>query len=235
MRLLDHGILLNALSRPVIKTYMNTLLHMDVEQKTTLTGGAKIIAANHPSFCDPFIMAALLPQRSYILITDVVFQVPVLSGYLRRLGHIPVKAGSGQQAVDTALQHLAVGHTIVIFPEGKNSPVDGGYEKEHTGVARLAIGSGAPVYPVGIYLQRDLIQSTISIVEGKTKPVHWYFRGPYAVTIGNPMEFSGDGENRDYVKEVAHQIMLKIMRLAAESQKRWNINNPPIPGALEIP
>ncbi len=213
---------------------MNTLLHMDMEQKTPLTAGAKIIAPNHPSFCDPFIIAALLNQRSYILITDVMFQVPIASAYLRRLGHIPVKAGSGQQAIDTALEHLAAGHTILIFPEGKNSPKEGGYEKEHTGVARLALESGASVYPVGIYLQRDLLLSKTSIVEGQVKPVNWYIRGPYAVTMGNPMDFSGDVEDRNLVKDVAHQIMLKIMTLAAESQKRWNLNNPPVPGALEI-
>jgi 1-acyl-sn-glycerol-3-phosphate acyltransferase len=225
---------LYGVSVPLIKTYTGTMLSMDVEQKTPFGKGAKIIAPNHPSMVDPFIMASILGQQSYILITDVMFHVPVMGAYLRRLGHIPVIPGRGQEAMDTALEHLSAGHTIMIFPEGANSPKNGGYMKEHTGVARLAIASGAPVYPVGIYLQNDRLKTLESIVSGKTELSNWYLRGPYAITTGNPMYLSGDVEDHEHVKNTAHQIMLMIMRLAAESQHRWYHNNPPVSGAFEI-
>ena len=229
------GKILFGASVPMIKAFSGTMLDMDVDRKIPLPEGAKIIAPNHPSMIDPFIMASILGQRSYILITDVMFHVPVMGAYLRRLGHIPVAVGRGQSAIDCALKHLQAGHTIMIFPEGANSPTKGGFVKERTGVARLAIASGAPVIPTGIFLQRDRLQTLKSVVSGKTEYSNWYLRGPYAITIGTPLRFGGDLENLEYVKDVAHQIMLKIMGLAAESQQRWYRNNPPLTGQLEIP
>lgn len=220
-------------SVPLIKTYTQVMLSMDVEQKSPFPPGAKIVAPNHPSVSDPFIMAAILGHQSYILITDIMFQVPVMGAYLRRLGHIPVKIGHGQEAMDQALEHLDAGHTIMIFPEGANSPMKGGYVKERTGVARLALASGAPVFPVGIYLQRDRLQTLKSIVSGKPTYSNWYLRGPYAITLGNPMRFSGNPEDRVGVKEIAHQIMVRIMCLASESQRRWEQNHPPVAGIIE--
>lgn len=222
-------------SVPMIKAFSGTMLDMDVDRKISLPEGAKIIAPNHPSMIDPFIMASILGQRSYILITDVMFHVPIMGAYLRRLGHIPVAVGRGQFAIDCALEHLQAGHTVMIFPEGANSPRNGGFVKERTGVARLAIASGAPVIPTGIFLQRDRLQTLKSVVSGKTEYSYWYLRGPYAITIGAPIRFNGDVEDHDYVKEMAHEVMLKIMHLAAESQQRWYRNNPPLTGQLEIP
>ena len=184
------GKLLYGASVPMIKAFSGTMLNMDVDKKLSLPDGAKIIAPNHPSMIDPFIMASLLGQRSYILITDVMFHVPIMGAYLRRLGHIPVAPGRGQYAIDCALEHLKAGHTVMIFPEGANSPINGGFVKEHTGVARLAIASGAPVIPTGIFLQRDRLQMLKSVVSGKTEYSHWYLRGPYAITMGAPMQFS---------------------------------------------
>jgi len=226
---------LHGVSVPMIKAFSGTMLNMDVERKLPMPTGAKIIAANHPSMIDPFIMASILGHRSYILITDVMFHVPVMGAYLRKLGHIPVIPGSGQKAIDCALEHLQAGHTIMIFPEGANSPAQGGFMKERTGIARLAIASGAPVIPAGIYLQRDRLQTLKSIVNGESKLSRWYLHGPFAITFGSPMLFSGDVEDHEHVRDTAHQVMVKIMCLAAESQQRWNRNNPPIAGELEIP
>ena len=40
-------------------------------------------------------------------------------------GHISVKPGHGQKAIDEALEHLKAGHTVMIFPEGLISPLEG--------------------------------------------------------------------------------------------------------------
>ncbi|HCS39168.1 MAG TPA: hypothetical protein DIW44_06240 [Anaerolineaceae bacterium] len=229
------GKILYGASVPVIKAFSGTMLDMDVDQKSPLPEGARIIAPNHPSIIDPFIMASILGQRSYILITDVMFHVPIMGAYLRRLGHIPVAPGRGQYAIDCAMEHLQAGHTVMIFPEGANSPLKGGFGKERTGVARLAIASGAPIIPTGIFLQRDRLQILKSVVSGKTQYSNWYLRGPYAITMGAPMQFYGNVEDREFVKNTAHEVMLKIMGLAAESQQRWYRNNPPLTGELELP
>src|SRR5512140_2379516 len=131
-------------SKPVVSTYTGTMLKMDVRKHAQIPEGAKIIAANHPSTTDPFFVAAVLRQQSFILIKDLLFQVPVFGAYLRYSGHIPVSQGGGQAALDAALERLRQGQTVVIFPEGALSPL-GSFCEPRTGVARLALLSGAPV------------------------------------------------------------------------------------------
>lgn len=220
-------------SKPLVKTYTGTMLNMDVCRKTTLPAGAKIIAPNHPSTTDPFYIAAMLGTQSFIMINDVLFQVPILGEYLRRSGHIPVKPGCGQEALEEALEHLKAGHTVMIFPEGLISPLSGGFHRPRSGVARLALASGAPVYPVGIHLRKDRLRTLHSVVSGKEEVSYWYLRGPYNVTVGKPMRFSGDTEDRDLVRETAEQVMLKIKRLAYESRQRWFRTTGNFPGAFE--
>ena len=225
---------LYGVSKPVVKTYTGTMLKMDVQRKYPFPEGAKIIAPNHPSTGDPFFVASMLGHQSFIMINDVLFQVPILGEYLRRSGHISVKPGHGQEAIDEALEHLKAGHTIMIFPEGLISPLTGGFHKARTGVARLAIASGAPVFPVGIHLLKDKLRTLKSTVSGKEETSFWYLRGPYSVTVGKPLRFSGEIDDHDFVKETAQQVMLKIMRLAYESEQRWIRTNRGLPGALEI-
>lgn len=153
-------------SKPVVRAYSRVMLDMDVARGEGFPAGAKIVAANHPSTTDPFFVAGILPQQSFILINDLLFQVPVLGAYLRQSGHIPVCMGSGPAAIQAALDRLAEGKTILIFPEGDLSPAEGGFLPPRTGVARLALASGAPVIPVGVHLQRERIRTIRSTVNG---------------------------------------------------------------------
>lgn len=219
-------------SNPVVRSYAGAMLKMNVLRHEPFPRGAKIIAANHPSTTDPFFVAAMARQQTFILINDLLFQVPVLGEYLRRSGHIPVQAGRGQQAVDAALQHLKAGHTIMIFPEGDLSPAGGGFQKARTGVARLAVASGAPVIPVGIHLARERLRTIISHVRGVASEGRWYLRGPYGITCGRPLRFGGDVEDRDHVRSVADAVMHHIIELAHESKARLT-QAPGLNGAFE--
>ncbi len=207
-------------SKPIVRTYTGTMLKMDVKMHAGLPKGAKIIAANHPSTTDPFFVAAMLGQQSFILIKDVLFNVPVLGEYLRRSGHICVEAGRGQQAIDSAVDHLRAGHTVVIFPEGDLSPLEGGFHPARTGVARIALASGAPVIPVGVHLVRERMHSIRSVVRGKEEYGRWYLRGPYNITVGQPLRFTGDVEDRARVRTVADTVMHHIIELAHDSENR---------------
>jgi 1-acyl-sn-glycerol-3-phosphate acyltransferase len=213
-------------SRPVVTTYTGTMLDMDVEKKAPLPKGAKIIAANHPTTTDPFFVASMLRQQSFIMINELLFQVPVLGAYLRRSGHIEVAAGCGQIAVDRALELLRQGKTVIIFPEGALSPSEGGFQDARTGVARLAIASGAPVIPVGIHLERERIRRIKSTVQGKVEYGVWYLKGPYFMTTGAPLTFRGDVENREFVRKTAKIVMHHIIEMAWESEQRMSQTPP---------
>ncbi|TDA67933.1 MAG: 1-acyl-sn-glycerol-3-phosphate acyltransferase [Chloroflexi bacterium] len=220
--------LLYWISKPLVLSYTGTALKMDVHRQEQLPAGAKIIAANHPSTTDPFFVASMLRTQSFILINNLLFQVPVLGEYLRRSGHIPVIAGSGQAALDVALEHLAQGHTVMIFPEGDLSPENGGFQDPRTGVARLALLSGAPVIPVGIYLQRSLCRTIRSKVKGNDEYGRWYLHGPYNITVGQPLHFRGDVENRPYVRTVAETVMHHIIEMARLSEQRMTQTPTPL-------
>ena len=113
---------LYGVSKPVVQAYTNTMLNMEVCKKSPFPAGAKIIAPNHPSTTDPFYVASMLGHQSFIMINNVLFQVPVLGEYLRRSGHIPVIPGKGQEAIDAALEHLKAGHTDHDLPRRAHQP-----------------------------------------------------------------------------------------------------------------
>ncbi len=220
-------------SKPVVRTYTGTMLKMDIQRKGELPAGAKIIAANHPSTTDPFFVAALIRHQSFILINDILFQVPILGEYLRRSGHISVKPGHGQEALDAALEYLKDGRTVMIFPEGEISPLTGGFHKARTGVARLALASGAPVIPVGIHLLKERIHSIRSVVRGRVEYGHWYLRGPYNVTVGTPLYYQGNVEDHPHVRSVADNVMHHIIELSRESENRFFHTPGMLTGAFE--
>jgi 1-acyl-sn-glycerol-3-phosphate acyltransferase len=209
-------------SRPLVIGYSGTMLDLDVFQHQPLPSGGKIIAANHPSTTDPFFVAGMLRQQSFILINNLLFQVPVLGEYLRRSGHIPVEAGQGQRAVDRALDLLRRGKTVIIFPEGDLSPEAGGFQSPRTGVARLALASGAPVIPVGIHLERSRIHAVQSTVRGQTEVGRWYLRGPYHMTVGRAVRYTGNIGDHPRVRSVASAVMHQIIEMARESEFRMN-------------
>jgi 1-acyl-sn-glycerol-3-phosphate acyltransferase len=205
------------------------MLDMDVVQHAPLPEGPKIFAANHPTTTDPFLILTLTAEPMSILITEMCFKVPVFGDYLRAAGHIPVIKDNGRAAFDGAVQLLAAGQNVGIFPEGALSPLNGslGFCKPRTGAARLALISGAPVVPIGIHLQHERIRFHETAVDGDTEVARWYLNGPYAVTVGEPMRFDGDVEDWEYVRSVSTRVMGRIVQLSQESALRMSLSQAP--------
>jgi 1-acyl-sn-glycerol-3-phosphate acyltransferase len=116
------------------------------------TGGA-ILAANHVSFLDPLLLPLVVPRRRVMFLTKVKYiDKPILRWILAGAGVIPVdtddpRAVSG--SVAAAAEAVRSGRLVGIFPEGTRSP-DGRLHRGKTGVARIALETGAPVIPAGI-------------------------------------------------------------------------------------
>jgi len=113
--------------------------------------GPVIIAGNHPSYLDPVLV--MLPIRRVIrfMAWDALFQVPLLGQVIKALGAFPVdiRRGKGEAAYLEACRVLKSGQALGIFPEGQRSE-RGPMGELRTGVARLAIETGAPIVPVTI-------------------------------------------------------------------------------------
>jgi 1-acyl-sn-glycerol-3-phosphate acyltransferase len=208
------------LGRPLVSLYALLMIKMHVLKHAPLPDGPKILAVNHPSCTDPFLILLLSWRRMSILITEKAFQVPVFGDYLRRAGHVCVVPGEGEAVLSQAKQLLDGGQTVVIFPEGRVSPQDGGFHRARSGVARLALRSGVPVIPVGIHLPRERLRTIGSRIEGEYSLGDWYLRGPYHVTVGQPMSFRGSVHDREKVVSVSETIMQRIISLAQQSARR---------------
>jgi 1-acyl-sn-glycerol-3-phosphate acyltransferase len=204
----------------VVDLYARMALKMDVSWHAQLPAGPKIIAANHPTTTDPFLMLSWVPEQMSILVTEACFNVPIFGQFLRQAGQVPVARSNGRAAFDRARELLASGRTVAIFPEGSLSPLEGGLCRPRTGVARLALSTGAPVIPVGIHLQRERIRFVDIEIDDRVESARWYLDGPYAVTVGKPMYLDGSVEDRPHVRHLSRQVMERIALLSQESALR---------------
>jgi 1-acyl-sn-glycerol-3-phosphate acyltransferase len=216
------------LGRSLVAAYMRLILDVDIRWHTPLPDGPKILAANHPTTTDPFYLLTLLSEPVSVLVTAGAFGVPVFGPYLRAAGHVPAIHGSGGATVEAVARQVEAGRSVAIFPEGALSPLDGGFHQPHSGVARVALHTGAPVIPIGIGLQRDRIRVTEAEMGGDETIGHLYTSGPYAITVGRPLNFRGTVKDREQVRAVADEIMHRIRDLAWESARRIR----PVPAPL---
>jgi 1-acyl-sn-glycerol-3-phosphate acyltransferase len=211
------------LGRCIVDVYSRLMFHLKIHYKAALPAGPKILAVNHPSTDDPILLTLVTPEQMSVLITERLFKLPICGPSLRLTHHIEVPLENGRPALEAGLKALKEGRTVGIFPEGTISPLGGGCCKAHTGVGRLALGSGAPVIPVGIALEPSRLWCRDTIVDGKSDMAAWYISGPYAITVGEPLTFSGNPEDRCQVRAVTDQVMEHVMALASESARRIHL------------
>lgn len=113
--------------------------------------GAALLAPNHKSFLDPFLIAIALPRPVRYMAKTEIFHGALLSTVLPRLGAFPVRRGAADaEALETARAILEQGELVVVFPEGTR--VDDAHElgAPHHGAGRLAVETGAPIVPAAI-------------------------------------------------------------------------------------
>ena len=213
--------LLYNLGRIVIGGYACLMLKMDVYHHDELPQGPVLYAANHPSTTDPIFIHLISKQPLSVMINSKIFTIPLLGAYMRQMGQIEVIRGKGQsdRVLAQAVRTLAAGRSVVIFPEGAISPPDG-FAPVHSGVARLALQSGVPVVPIGIHLRDENCKRVPTTLEGEPDIITWYLKGPYAITIGKPLHFQGDADDRPTVRSIAENIMGHIRSLSHESRQR---------------
>jgi glycerol-3-phosphate dehydrogenase (NAD(P)+) len=112
--------------------------------------GPVIIAANHRSFLDPFVIGMVSRRPIYYVAKRELFRFRIVGWFLSALGAFPVRRGEGDaEMVKTAKAILARGDALVMFPEGTRIR-PGALARPRRGVGRLALETGAPVVPLAV-------------------------------------------------------------------------------------
>ena len=158
-------------------------------------------------------MPLVVPRKVTYLAKAEYFNSPGLKGFIQKLtfialGQVPVDRSGGRRseaALLTGLQILAEGDCLGIYPEGTRSP-DGRLYRGRTGIARLAMESGAPVIPVAMFNTNE-IQPTGKLMP-KIKRVRMEF--------GEPMYFTCDSTNLNTLRDVTDEIMRKIQSMSGQ-------------------
>jgi len=177
------------------------------------TTGPVILAANHQSFADEFFIPLGARRQVLYFAKAEYFTTPGLRGramaaFFHGMGQVPVARSDTRSAaavIEIGVEVLQDGGALGIFPEGTRSP-DGRMYKFRTGVARLAIRSGAPVLPVGVTGTRAV----------QPPGTHRWHRAPVEVRFGAPMTFGHLAEQERsarVLREVTDQIRTGVQAL----------------------
>ncbi|MFE0807321.1 lysophospholipid acyltransferase family protein [Streptomyces sp. NPDC058794] len=178
--------------------------------------GAAIVAGNHLSFSDHFLMPAVLRRRITFLAKAEYFTGPGLKGrltafFFRSAGQIPVdRSGNeaGQAAIREGLGVLAKDELLGIYPEGTRSH-DGRLYKGKVGVAVMALRAGVPVVPCA------MIGTFEAQPPGRKIPrLH-----PVVIRFGEPLDFSryaGMEGEKAVLRAVTDEILYAIMSLSGQ-------------------
>jgi 1-acyl-sn-glycerol-3-phosphate acyltransferase len=149
--------------------------------------GPVIFAANHRAAVDTAVIPLVTPRPVAFLAKGEYFASRSLKGrlvarVLTALGYVPVdraNAKAGLAALEAGRTVLRAGGAFGIYPEGTRS-LDGRLHRGHTGVASLALSTGAVVVPVGL-VGTEKVQPV-----GKKLPRV----APVEVRFGRPLDFS---------------------------------------------
>jgi 1-acyl-sn-glycerol-3-phosphate acyltransferase len=189
--------------------------------------GPVVFVANHSSHLDaPLVLCSLPPlwRRETLVAAaaDYFFEdwwravgTALIFGTvpLDRTGGASATVGSSgapssARPATTPYGLLDEGWSLLLFPEGTRS-VDGQMSGFKTGAARLSIGAGAPVVPIGIR------GSFAAMPRGRSWPIAG--RPRVAVRFGPAMRaLPGEG-----AKRFTNRISAEIARLANEDETTW--------------
>ena len=179
--------------------------------------GPAILASNHNAVWDSVFLPMMLDREVVFMgkadyFTGTGFKGWMTKEFMRAVGTIPVDRTGGRAsegALNAGLKRLRDGELFGIYPEGTRSP-DGRLYRGKTGVARIALATGAPVVPVA------MIGSNLAQPIGKSIPST---RHRVGIVIGEPLDFSrykGLENDRFVLRSITDEIMYALMALSGQ-------------------
>jgi len=159
-------------------------------------GDVFIIASNHLSNLDPFLIGLCLKRRISYMAKDALFRNPILKWMLKSVEAFPIKRGSADVwALRETLRRLKRGMPVVMFPEGtrQTSTTE---KKIQSGIGFLAVNGNVPVVPVYIDGSDKVLPPGAKLPK----------RNRVTISFGKPMTFSKKQPYLDIVTDVMTEI-----------------------------
>jgi 1-acyl-sn-glycerol-3-phosphate acyltransferase len=140
------------LVRVITSLYAYTLLRArSISSEKVPGSGAVILAPNHFSFMDHFLMGCYIRRKVRFMAKSQLFKGPMQFIYTHG-GVFPVRRGArDEETFITAETILARGGAITMYCEGGRSRTGKVSEQAKRGIGRLALETGAPVVPIAIH------------------------------------------------------------------------------------
>jgi len=170
--------------------------------------GPVILAANHRSFLDSIFLPLVVGRRVTFVAKAEYFDDRKTAWFFRGIGQIPIRRSGGRAsegALDAATGVLEDGGVFGIYPEGTRTR-DGHTHRGHTGVARLARRTGAPIVPVGL-VGTDECQPTDRRLPRLFRSVSLRFGAPIA-----PDRYA-EGDDGLALRQITDEVMFEIVQL----------------------
>ena len=160
--------------------------------------GAVVLAANHTQYLDPVYVCMAVPRRVQWMGKKELFSFP-FAPFFYFIGTFPVdREGGGRAGLRTALNFLAKGWTLGIFPEGTHRTGEGSREAK-SGTVLLAVRANAPVLPVYV---------------GESPGLRARLRGEkLRVYVGDPISLEPTLRGRDEYRAAADEVLRTIYAL----------------------
>lgn len=189
------------------------LLAFRVVTRTTIEGlhhvpnqGPVILIVNHSNAFDPMLVMGALSERFAIPLSKQENLKHPLYGWLLRIySPIPLRRGSVDRgALQQSLRLLQDGGVLIIAPEGTRSP---SMRRGRSGLAYLALKSGAPILPVGI----SGMQDWPDFFRGRRARVTIRFGTPFR--IKEPISRGIGVKRRAFLRQITDESMYQLARL----------------------
>lgn len=205
------------LMKAIIAPLLRLIFRPEVEGREHIPEqGPAILASNHLSFSDSIFLPAMVPRRVTFLAKMDYFTGRGVKGrltawFFRGVGQLPVDRAGGsasEAALQSGLNVLGHGRLLGIYPEGTRSP-DGRLYRGKTGIARMALESGAPVLPV-VMIDTEKIQPPGKVIPKVMR---------VGIKIGEPLDFSryeGMEDDRFILRSITDEIMYALMELSGQ-------------------
>src|SRR5437773_7012564 len=186
--------------------------------------GAFLLAANHISHFDPFIISSVVRRKIDWMAMAEFFPLPLLGLFLRAVDAFPAERNrADRKTIRTAIERLKQGRIVGLFPEGgirdgARSLLEGAALRP--GASTLAHIAGVPILPC-VIVGSDRLYS-----KSRWLPLR---RTPIWIAFGDPIPHFPDLEKPAARACIEHELAAAFRRLYADLHGKFSLTPDDLP------